>query len=277
VLILPSNGPTDRNGNNAFGIRGEPYRLLAEALAARGITSLRVDKRGYPPGLGDDALRRRTYGFAASTVAEPGEPPITVDSYAADARAWAAALKARLGVRCVWLLGHGEGGLHALLAAQGNGDVCGVILLAVPGRRAGEIIRAGAPGAAEIDRILDQLEAGRTVPDDNFSRPLMTLFPPAAQPYIISLLRVDPAALVRRYRRPVLVVHGSTDVQIDPGDARRLGEARRGVTLRIIEGMNHALKPAPPERDANMAVYSDPNVGLAPGLVEAVADFIEAN
>ncbi|WP_197093218.1 alpha/beta hydrolase [Methylobacterium aquaticum] len=46
VLILPGSGPTDRDGNNPGGVAAGTYRLLAEGLAARGIASLRVDKRG---------------------------------------------------------------------------------------------------------------------------------------------------------------------------------------------------------------------------------------
>src|SRR5205085_9578899 len=45
VLMLAGSGPTDRDGNN-IQVRAQPYRLLADALAARGIPILRVDKRG---------------------------------------------------------------------------------------------------------------------------------------------------------------------------------------------------------------------------------------
>src|SRR5580658_7350269 len=46
VLIIPGSGPTDRDGNNARGVKGSIYKLLAEGLAARGITTVRIDKRG---------------------------------------------------------------------------------------------------------------------------------------------------------------------------------------------------------------------------------------
>src|SRR5688572_2979729 len=46
VLIIPGSGPTDRNGNNPLGVTAAPYRLLAEGLAGRGISSVRIDKRG---------------------------------------------------------------------------------------------------------------------------------------------------------------------------------------------------------------------------------------
>ncbi|MFY8139702.1 MAG: alpha/beta hydrolase, partial [Caulobacter sp.] len=46
VVILPGSGPTDRDGNTPMGVRGSTYRLLAEGLAAQGVASLRMDKRG---------------------------------------------------------------------------------------------------------------------------------------------------------------------------------------------------------------------------------------
>jgi hypothetical protein len=46
VLVIAGSGPTDRDGNSSLGLRSDAYRMLAEALAARGIASLRYDKRG---------------------------------------------------------------------------------------------------------------------------------------------------------------------------------------------------------------------------------------
>ena len=46
VLIIPGSGPTDRDGNNPLGVSAASYRLLAETLAARGIGSIRIGKRG---------------------------------------------------------------------------------------------------------------------------------------------------------------------------------------------------------------------------------------
>ena len=46
VLIVPGSGPTDRDGNNPIGVTSAPYRLLAEALGAKGVSTVRIDKRG---------------------------------------------------------------------------------------------------------------------------------------------------------------------------------------------------------------------------------------
>jgi hypothetical protein len=69
VLIIPGSGPTDRDGNSGLGVKASTYRLLAEALAERGIASARIDKRGM---------------FAsAGAVADPNH--VTISDYAADA------------------------------------------------------------------------------------------------------------------------------------------------------------------------------------------------
>jgi hypothetical protein len=59
-------------------------------------------------------------------------------------------------------------------------------------------------------------------------------------------------------------------------DAERLAAARSDAKLVKLEGVNHVLKVAPADRAANQATYADPNLPLAPGVVEAVADFVKA-
>ncbi len=51
VLIISGSGPTDRDGNSPM-LKGpnNSYKLLAEGLAARGIASVRYDKRGIRKG-----------------------------------------------------------------------------------------------------------------------------------------------------------------------------------------------------------------------------------
>lgn len=123
MIIIPGSGPTDRNGNSPAGIRAAPYRKLAEALASRGVASVRIDKRGM-------------FGSAAA-----GNPNLaTFADYDADVRSWVDVTRKATAQKCVWVAGHSEGGLVAMRAAGGT-NVCGVVLLAAPGEKLGDTIR----------------------------------------------------------------------------------------------------------------------------------------
>lgn len=266
VLIIPGSGPTDRDGNNPMGIRASTYRLLAEALAAQGVASVRIDKRGM-------------FGSAAPGI---DANAIVIGDYAADIAAWTSAIRERTDVRCVWLAGHSEGALVALVSAQTNlNDICGLILIAGGGRRLGDVLReqlrsnpANAPILAEAERIITELEAGHRVPSAQISAPLQGLFRENVQGFVISLFSYDPAELLRAYQGPVMVMQGTTDLQVTMQDAEILAAARPGVELVRLEGVNHVLKEAPMDRGANLATYGNPNLPLAPGIAERIAAYI---
>ena len=267
VVILPGSGPTDRNGDNPMGVRAASYRLLAEGLAAEGIASLRMDKRGM---------------FASGpAAADPNAVTVTV--LAADANAWASDLKRRTGLPCVWLLGHSEGGLVALIAATtGNPDVCGVILVATAGRPLGAVIReqlqanpANAPLLPQALPAISELEAGRKVDTTGMHPALLPLFGPAVQGFLIESFRQDPAALAAKIDKPMLILQGETDLQVTVEDARALKAAQPKASLVLLPQVNHVLKVAPADRGPNFATYADPSLPLAPGVLEAIAAFLK--
>ena len=234
AVILPGSGPTDRDGNSTLGVAASTYRLLAEGLADQGVATLRIDKRGV----------------AASAAAGPAEADLRFDAYAADARAWAAEAATRAGKPCAWLIGHSEGALVALKAVQGGDDkICGLILLSGAGRPAGVVLREQLaslpePTKTQAFAALTALEAGRTVADAPPA--LAALFRPSVQPYMISWLPLDPAALLAAYDGPVLIGQGTTDLQVSVPDAQGLAAADPRATLKLWDGVNHVLKTAPP-------------------------------
>ncbi|OGN45454.1 MAG: alpha/beta hydrolase, partial [Caulobacterales bacterium RIFCSPHIGHO2_01_FULL_67_30] len=260
AVILPGSGPTDRDGNSPMGVSASTYRLLAEGLAAQGIATVRIDKRGV----------------AASAAAGPAEADLRFAAYVADARAWAAEAASRAGKPCAWLIGHSEGALIALKAVEGgdgpeSSKVCGLILLSGAGRPAGAVIREQLaalpePMKAQAFSALTELEAGRTVADTPPA--LAALFRPSVQPYLISWLPLDPAVLIAAYGGPVFIGQGTTDIQVGVADAQALAAADPQATLKLWDGVNHVLKTAPADRAANIAAYSTPDLPLAPGVVE---------
>lgn len=261
VLILAGSGPVDRDGNLP-GLLNDSLKLLAHVLAEQGIASLRVDKRG----------------IGASRKAGPQEELLRFDAYVADAGRWLQLLRAEPRVARVFLLGHSEGALVATIAAQ-QAEVTGLVLVAGAGEPAGQVIErqlaaAAVPHALQkaSRRIIATLKVGRITPD--IPMELEPLFRPSVQPYLISWLPLDPAAELARVQVPVLVIQGTTDLQVGVDDTRRLVAARPGAEMVLMEGMNHVLKKAPSDRVANLATYADPTLPLAPGLANTIAAFL---
>lgn len=266
VLMIPGSGPTDRDGNNPLGVKGGVYRQLAEALAAKKVATLRIDKRG----------------MFGSKAAIANANAVTIGDYAADAHAWVDMVRAKTGRRCVWLLGHSEGALVALQAAQNPTGICGLVLVAGAGRPLGEVIRAqlranpaNAPLLPQGEAALDQLEAGKRVPAAAIPAPLQPLFNERVQGYLIDMFQHDPAKLIAAVKLPVLIVQGDKDIQVSVSDAELLKRAQPVATLKLLPGINHVLKSvASDDRAANVATYGDANLAISPAVPDAIAAFV---
>ncbi|ABS62882.1 alpha/beta hydrolase fold [Parvibaculum lavamentivorans DS-1] len=261
ALILPGSGPTDRNGNFPEG-NNNSLRLLARSLGDAGIASLRIDKRGV----------------GASAQAAPKEEDLRAETYVDDAVQWLEFLDKEPRIRRLYLIGHSEGALLATLAAQKK-PVAGLVLIAAIGRPAPDVLREQvATGNMEpqlrqaSDTILAKLERGET--HEEVPGQLDALYRPSVQPYLISWFKYDPAAELAKLSMPVLLIRGTHDLQVRQADADALAAARPDATLLAIEEMNHVLKIAPADRAENIRFYSDPGAPLAPGLADAITDFI---
>ena len=270
ALILPGSGPTDRDGNNPMGLFAASYRLLAEGLAAEGITSLRFDKRGIGASQGD-----------------PND--VTLSEYAEDATVWIAELLRQSEHACVWLLGHSEGAIIATMLAERD-DVCGIALIAAPGRNVGDLFREQvasqpliAPSAEAFDIALEEFAAGGT-PDLSGLHPgLHALFAPQTARYMRDLIAADPGQLLATTTAPVLIIHGDGDVQAPPSEADPLIAARPDAEAHVLSGMTHVLKRAIPRNEApsnevftqaSLATYADPNAPLHAGLIPLLTQFL---
>ncbi len=266
ILIIPGSGPTDRDGNSPLGVKAGTYRLLAEGLAQRGISTVRIDKRGM-------------FG-SKDAVADANR--VRIADYAADTHSWIGSIRRATGAKCVWLLGHSEGGLIALTAAQQPKGICGVIAVAAVGRRFGDVIReqlranpANAPLLGPAMAAIDSLESGKRVDAATLPGPLQKLFANDVQPFLIDLFAEDPSRLAAALKVPLLIVQGDRDFQVTVGDARVLAAAQPRSRLAILPGVNHVLKlPDRDDRVANIATYADPDLPIAPSAIEAIAGFV---
>ena len=263
VIIVPGSGPTDRDGNSSpMALRSDSYRLLAEGLAAEGIASLRVDKRGF-------------YGSAAA-LADAND--VTIANYAQDVRDWVN--KASDLAPCVWIAGHSEGGLVALVAAQTPPDsLCGLILMATPGRPIGRLLveqfaanPMNGPLMLELEGLVADLEAGEARDPALVSPMLQPLFSAGLQRYMIDLFSYDPISLAQGWEGPVLIVQGEADIQVGADHAGLLAAALPQAEVAMLPDATHMLKQDLPGQP--FATYTDPALPLHEGLVPAIARFV---
>lgn len=264
VLLHAGSGPTDRDGNNTL-LPGpnDALRMVAEGLARQGIASIRYDKRG----------------IGASALPVWKEENLRLDDYVGDAAAWLRKLHADPRFSRVVMAGHSEGAQIASEAcAQGGADAC--VLIAGPAHALDEVLREQLkdklppPLMEDSDRILAALKEGKTV--DKVPPPLMVLYRPEVQPYLISSLQHDPRKAIAALKMPVLILQGTSDIQVPETEAKELSAAAPKARLVIVEGMNHLLKMVGKDEALQQKSYGSPDMPVAPQLIDALSSFVKA-
>lgn len=256
VLLLPSWLPRDRDGD--YDTNGHPswfaprvvgaqpgvLARLADALAARGVASMRADPRGCGTSEGD-------------------WEEATLFAKIDDARDLLAAIRGRpeLDLRRSGIVGHGEGAGIALAVAIGDPAVSALTLIGGSARSWRETLRraaaargrAGAehehPIVAAIDRWSEDLieraerrEAHLTLPLRGGGSATLALAP------IEQAIHTPPLALATMLHRSVTLVHGGSDSWSDPAEmallAAALSEAGNPPEVRPLPGAGHDLAEA---------------------------------
>jgi uncharacterized protein len=258
AVIHPGSGPTDRDCNQPILLKTDAFKMLAEALAAKGIATLRIDKR-----LVGESLKHK-------------EADIRFDHYADDLVAWIEFVRQDKRFDRVAVIGHSEGALIGLVAA-GKAKVDAFASVCGPGEPLAVTIRSQLRRGLSkekfeaSEKVIAELEAGREVKD--YPKDMAMLFRPSVQPYLISMFKPDPVKLIAGLGCPVLIVSGAEDKQITPEHAWKLAEANKKAKLVTVEKMSHTLKLVEKPEDQE-AAYTDPKRPLAPGLVDALAEFL---
>lgn len=261
VIIIAGSGPTDRDGNNPLGVKANTYKMLSIDFAKNSISTLRFDKRGI--GKSKSALKR--------------ESDIRFEDYINDVVAYISLIKLDNQFSKIFLLGHSEGSLIGMIAAKKT-NISGFISIAGVGKSADKILqdqlRSKLPPQLfdESNRVLDSLKIGKTV--SNVNPNLMLLYRPSVQPYMISWIKYDPAVEISKLKIPVLIIQGSTDLQVTIEDAKLLKASKSDAKLIIIDKMNHVLKESDSDIQKNTSTYLNPDLPLKSGLVDDIVDFI---
>ena len=261
VLVLPGSGPTDADGNSSM-TKNDSLKQLGEALAKSGYAVCRIDKRGV----------------GRSSAAIVKESDLRFDTYVDDAVAWIKHLKSDPRFSKVHLIGHSEGSLIAMLTAQ-QIEVASFVSIAGAGEDAGTLLRrqltAQLPPATmqKVEIILKDLESDQPVGE--IPNGMDVLFRPSVQPYLRSWLAYDPPKEIAKLDSTnVLIIQGSTDIQVSVNNADLLTKGMASANKVIIADMNHVLKEVAAKTLADQqAQYTDPSIPLHPQLIAPIVEF----
>ncbi|WP_165968668.1 alpha/beta hydrolase [Arthrobacter crusticola] len=249
VLLLPGSGDINRDADHRrFPLSAS--RHLAHALAARGIASVRYDKRGV--------------GRSSGSYLHTGFAENHADASAA--LQWLRSSTPTAGLP-TFLVGHSEGAMIAQLLAADDDRLAGVILLASPGTTGAEamewqthqVARALPPVAGAIIKLLridlakqqrKSVAKLRSTDTDTVRIQGRTI----NARWQRDLLDFDPATLLRRITAPVLAITGGKDLQVNPDDLKIIAESVSGpVETQRPADLTHLLRSDP--KPASFASY----------------------
>lgn len=255
ALLVPSWLPRTRDGGwdrerhpgwfapSAGGEGDGLLARLADALADRGVATLRYDPRGC--GASDGSWERSAYFTRID-----------------DARDAIGAMRSRpeLDLRRTAIVGHGEGAGIALSVAIGDPAVGAVGLIGASARSLRAVLRRGVaerartgtdrhhPGVAALDRaseeLLERAERGEPSLDVAIEGERVTLGLGSWE----QAIHTPTLALATMLHRETVLLHGADDAWADPAEsellAAVLAEAGNAPDLTVTAG-GHGLDEAP--------------------------------
>ncbi|MBX2827123.1 MAG: alpha/beta hydrolase [Flavobacteriaceae bacterium] len=258
VILVGGSGPTDRDGNQQMQ-RTNCLKYLAEGLANKGIAAFRYDKRIIKQ------MKDRTLN----------EESIRFDDFIKDAEDVIAYFKKANSFSKIYVIGHSQGSLVGMVAAQG--DVDGFISIAGAGQEIDDVvvdqIAKQAPGLKENARkSFDDMRANGVA--QNYSPGLSSIFRPQIQPFMLTWMQYNPNEEIKKLTVPTFIINGDKDLQVQVSEAEKLKEAKPDAKYAIIKNMNHILKEIQGDDIENSKSHNRRDLPVMPELINQISDFI---
>ncbi len=197
-----------------------------------------------------------------------------------DVKDWVELLSKDKRFNKIIIAGHSEGSHIGILAATDNKKVNTLISIAGAGRPLDVIIKeqlADIPNKDVLNTIyaiIDTLKKDSLMP--GVPPIFYDLFRPSIQPYMISWFNHDPETEIKNLEIPILILQGTTDVQVKVIDAENLAKAKPEAELKIIKNMNHVLKDCDTmDKKLQEPIYASPDLPLNKEFVSAMVDFLK--
>lgn len=271
VLLMVTGSGLQNRDEEIF--EHKPFAVIADALARKGIATLRYDDRGFGESSGDLVQ-------------------VTTEDLKNDALAGVSLLRGRF--YHVGVLGHSEGGTIALmLAEEGKADfvvslagniVSGEKTLLEQNRR--ELQKAGyaqnvVDGYCQaLESLFDALKAGKDpeVPSSGLPAGLLqnlkAVKAQSSTPYMRYFLALDISDSLGKISCPVLALNGTLDSQVNCEE--NLNLLRSGLRvpedIHSIEGLNHFFQHC---KTGDFSEYNEIEETFAPEVLTIIADWIQ--
>lgn len=297
VVILVSGSGQQNRDSEIHGHKS--FWVIADYFANKGIAVLRYDDRGIGESEAGTNL------MAATTL-----------DFARDAEAAVFFLKEK-GYKHIGIAGHSEGGMIGPMVAARNRDVGFIILLAAPGVAGDSLLpmqtyrgsiamgvdesvaRYNAQFTAELARYAknytgqnlsqalsnklrimldeDSLTAGMSAEEKE--QIIQSNAQLMSAPWLVQFLKINPADYLKMVKCPVLVLHGSKDVQVPLEEnvgaieqALKQGKNKK-VKVHCLEGLNHLFQPA---GTGATSEYAQIEITIDPQVLELMATWINS-
>ena len=293
VVLITGSGPQNRD-EELMGHR--PFLVLSDALTRQGIAVLRVDDRGV----------------GGSTSPKHGSE--TTMDFAGDVAAGVEFLKKQpeVDVQRIGLVGHSEGGLIAPIVASTHTDVAFIVMMAGTGVTGKEILEeqmiamARAEGAGEeslkaqgvvqkkllaaavgndaaaLDAAMRELvamqTAGTPISKEDLEKAVVQAKVEFENGWMKAFLTLDPRGYLKKTKCPVLVLNGSKDTQVLPGQnvpeiTKALLEGGNGnFEVRVFPGLNHLFQTC---KTGGASEYAAIDETIAPVVLETIGTWVK--
>ena len=258
AIIINGAGPIDRNGNQMM-MENNSIKKLAENLSKKGIATFRYDKR---------TLKAPKLNIK--------EEDMRFDDFIETNNDIVSRFTSQTNYSKIYIIGHNQGSLVGMVAAQNNVD--GFISIAGAGQPLDSVIikQIGLqmPGLKEnaASAFSDLRKKGKA---KNYSPALETIFKKEVQPFMLSWIKYNPQVELKKLNIPTLIISGDNDFQVNVEEADYLKEAKPDSKVLIIENMNHIFNIIDKNDDiANQKSYNETNRPISTKLVEEISNFI---
>ena len=222
-----------------------PFKDLAEGLAARGIASVRYDKRSF--AYGRKMLKEKNITVKEETIEDA-------------VRATQLLRKdPRIDRNRIFIVGHSMGAMLAPRIDAQGGNYCGLILMAgSPYKLEDIILRQNQQAMGGLNKLLQWIAAVQVKKLKKTFAGLYDLTDEEAKKrkfaggttlYYFKEMGEHPApGFLKLSRKPLLILQGEKDFQasaaVDFTGYQTLLEGHDNATFKLYPGLNHAFVPA---------------------------------